>query len=309
MASGITLRQLTIFLHVSQSGSLSDAAAKLYLSKAAVSIAISELEKQLGHTVFDRINNRLQLNHQGKQLQPLADELLARHAEIEQLGQKEYSSLAGLKLGASQTIGNHMLPSILAALNAQYQDAGLQGDKLGLIDPNIQITNHESLCDQVAEFKLDIGLTEGQVSHSDLVALPFASDEMVIACPPNSTLSMDKPMSLDELSDQQWLLREYGSGSREYFIKHVSPSLTSWGELYQFNSATAIINGVSAGLGFCCLSNLSLDASRVAQKLQRVKLDRPLTREYSIVLHKNKFRSVGLNQLVGFMQSWAKSQS
>lgn len=309
MASGITLRQLTIFLYVSQSGSLSDAAAKLCLSKAAVSIAISELEKQLGHTVFDRTNNRLQLNHQGKQLQPLADELLARHAEIEQLGQREYASLAGLKLGASQTIGNHLLPYILAGLNEQHRDDDTQGDKLGLIDSNIQITNHESLCDQVAEFKLDIGITEGQVSHSDLVALPFASDEMVIACPPNSRLCHDGAISLHQLSGQKWLLREQGSGSREYFIKHVSPSLASWREVYQFNSVTAIINGVSAGLGFCCLSNLSLDASRVAEKLQRVKLDKPLMREYSIVLHKKKFRSVGLNQLVGFMQSWAKSQS
>lgn len=83
--SNITLRQLKVFTTITQHTTLTASAEKLFLSKAAVSLSLSELEKQLGHALFDRVNNRLILNQEGKRLLPLADELLHRSEDINNL--------------------------------------------------------------------------------------------------------------------------------------------------------------------------------------------------------------------------------
>ncbi len=60
MASHISLKQLKVFTTITQHNTLTAASESLFLSKAAVSMALSELEeKQIGHHLFDRVNNRL----------------------------------------------------------------------------------------------------------------------------------------------------------------------------------------------------------------------------------------------------------
>ncbi|QIA65161.1 LysR family transcriptional regulator [Vibrio astriarenae] len=305
MASTITIKQLRVFTQVSQHGTLSEAAKCLFISKAAVSIALSDLEKQLGHSVFDRINNRLVINQQGIQLLPLADEIIARHAEIESLGQRSNPFSGSIKLGASQTIGNHLLPYMLASFSQQTGNFSTQKEESQLfVDSDIRITNNETLCRQVLEYKVDVGLTEGEVKHPDLVTLPFAQDEMLVICPKQSLHSGKRNIDLAQLSGQRWILRETGSGSRDYFLNHLAPSLTHWQEAYQFSSTSAIINGVSAGLGYSCMSNHALDSSRVTDNIGKVYLREPLLRQYSIVLHKQKYRTPLLNHFIEFVKNW-----
>lgn len=85
MASHISLKQLKVFTTITQHKTLTAASESLFLSKAAVSMALSELEKQIGHHLFDRVNNRLILNQEGQKLLPLADELLNRAKDIERV--------------------------------------------------------------------------------------------------------------------------------------------------------------------------------------------------------------------------------
>ncbi|MGR5253804.1 LysR substrate-binding domain-containing protein [Vibrio astriarenae] len=305
MASNITIKQLNVFAHVSKYGTLSEAASRLFISKAAVSLALSDLEKQLGHSVFDRVNNRLVINQQGKQLLPLADELLARYTEIESFGNTQSQFSGSIKLGASQTIGNHLLPYMLANFSeqlTQYEDRERGVDLF--VDPDIKITNNDILCRQILEYKIDIGLTEGEVKHPDLITLPFGEDEMVVICPLDNQYAGKRNVDLAQLSGERWLLREYGSGSRDYFLNYVAPSISLWQEAYQFSSTTAIINGVCAGLGLSCMSNHSLDSSRITEQVSKIYLREPLRRQHSIVIHKQKYRTPLLNRFIEFVQRW-----
>ena len=76
----------------------------LFLTKPALSMALQELEKQLGQRLFDRVNNRLHLNSQGRRLLPMADELLQRAHQIEQTFQQDTQLSGSLHIGASNTI-------------------------------------------------------------------------------------------------------------------------------------------------------------------------------------------------------------
>lgn len=73
-----TLRQLEIFLAITEAGSITQAAEYLNLSQSAVSSSLKNLKKQFDFLLFDRIGKRLQLNEIGKQLRQRAESLLAR---------------------------------------------------------------------------------------------------------------------------------------------------------------------------------------------------------------------------------------
>ncbi len=90
--------------------------------QGAVSQSLQELERQLSTPLFDRIHPRLQLNNEGRLLQPAAEELLTRMQDIENLFSPDAEPSGQLRLGASQTIGNYLLPTLLAS---SKQELGL----------------------------------------------------------------------------------------------------------------------------------------------------------------------------------------
>src|SRR5271168_4312619 len=112
----VTLRQLQIFHLVAQSGTTASAATALALSQSATSAAINELERLLELQLFDRVGKRLQLNDNGRALLPTALAVLdgARHIESSFASPEQPPS--DLRLFASTTIGNYILPALLAGL-------------------------------------------------------------------------------------------------------------------------------------------------------------------------------------------------
>lgn len=103
----ITLRQLEVFTEVLKCGSTTQASSALSLSQSAVSAALSDLETQLSVRLFDRVGKRLVVNEHGRLLYPKAMALLEQAGEIEHLFQSEAGAL---RIAASSTIGNYILP-------------------------------------------------------------------------------------------------------------------------------------------------------------------------------------------------------
>ncbi|WP_399338473.1 LysR family transcriptional regulator, partial [Streptomyces sp. NPDC051658] len=106
----ITLRQLEVFTEVLKSGSTTQASVVLALSQSAVSAALADLEGQLGVQLFDRVGKRLVINEHGRLLYPKALALLEQAGEIEQLFRHDGGAL---RIAASSTIGNYMLPELV----------------------------------------------------------------------------------------------------------------------------------------------------------------------------------------------------
>lgn len=114
MASHISLKQLKVFTTITQHKTLTAASDSLFLSKAAVSMALSELEKQIGHHLFDRVNNRLILNQEGQKLLPLADELLNRAKDIESIFDGDQALSANFALVPATPLATKSRPICLA---------------------------------------------------------------------------------------------------------------------------------------------------------------------------------------------------
>src|ERR1700761_3513978 len=123
----LTLRQLHIFRAIALEGSTAAAALSVPLSQSAASAALKELERLLDAPLFDRVGKRLVLNESGRALLPMALAVLDGARSLEAAFASGGRALsADLHLYASTTIGNYILPSLLAQFNETAPNTRLQ---------------------------------------------------------------------------------------------------------------------------------------------------------------------------------------
>ncbi|MFM5874723.1 LysR substrate-binding domain-containing protein [Aeromonas veronii] len=288
----LTLQQLKVFATIARYGNLGLAANELCLSKGAVSQSLQELERQLSTPLFDRIHPRLQLNNEGRLLQPAAEELLTRMQDIENLFSPDAEPSGQLRLGASQTIGNYLLPTLLAS---SKQELGLP--------PKVTINNTHLLCHALANFELDMALIEGENHHPDLLAEPWLQDEMLVVATPGHPLANKKELSLSRLGGETWVLREAQSGSREQFIQQIQPELPRWQPGLELNTLEAVMLAVEKGLGISFISRLAASDRLADGRLIALPLSRHFPRQLSLIWHKQKYHSTSLRHFIHFCRA------
>ncbi|WP_046221989.1 LysR substrate-binding domain-containing protein [Photobacterium halotolerans] len=290
----IALKQLRVFVAVAQEKTITAAAERLFLTKPAVSMALAELEKQLSQPLFDRHNNRLTLNSEGKRLLPLADELLERTQSIEQLFAQTGALSGSLAVGSSDTVGNQLTPFLLRDFRMQTAHT----------DQSLLIGNTAAIVKKLGDFELDIGLVEGRVTEKHLISQPWLQDEMVIICHPLHPLLKQNSLSLSDLEHSEWVLREAGSGTRDYFLHHLAPDIDHWQLAFELNTTEAIINSVSAGLGLTCLSRRAVYHAVQEKRVAELPITLSKQRQYWLVYHKDKYTSPLLSAFIAFCQQW-----
>ncbi|ARD21293.1 LysR substrate-binding domain-containing protein [Shewanella japonica] len=296
MSAHISFKQLNVFNAITQHKTLTAAAETLFVSKAAVSLSLAELEKQLGHPLFDRVNNRLILNQEGKKLLPLADELINRLQHINHVFDQDQGLSGVLRVGSSDTIGNHLSPSILS----EFKQITPQQTQ------SLFVSNSAHICQKLIEYELDIGLIEGKPHHPDIIAVPFSGDAMCIICAPSHPLAAKEHVALSELENSEWVLREQGSGSRDSFIQNLAPHIKQWHQSIELNTTEALINSVAAGLGFGCLSNIAAQHALKSQRVSKVNVPIEMPREFWVLLHKDKYQSPPLKRFIEYCVNWGK---
>ncbi|WP_062270291.1 LysR family transcriptional regulator [Endozoicomonas arenosclerae] len=295
----ITLKQLKAFRAVASLGQVRLAAQQLNLSQPATSMAIAELENQLGCQLFDRTGNKLLINHQGELLMPLASELLDRTSEIETLFRDLQNTESGhLRIGASTTIGNYLLPDTLAQVSADFPN----------ISFNMDIRNTENIISRVASFDLDIGCVEGPCQHEDINVIPWQEDELLVICGPNHPLAKEQEVTPEQLNGQSWILREQGSGTRNIFDQHLGHKLSGLSVKMELNQAEAIKKLVQYDQGISCLSRICVSHELELGELVSVKVTGvTLKRSLSLLLHKKKYQS-HIIQLMLKALGWQKPE-
>lgn len=288
----ISFKQLQVFLAVARRENLSLAAGDVFLTKGAVSQSLAELEKHLGVKLFDRAHPRLRLNHEGARLLPLADELVHRARDIEHL----FGVGRGgryLRVGASKTIGNYLLPGLLG----DFERAA------GWL-PDTGIANSKELCDLVASFALDVALLEGEAQHQDLVFEDWLADQMVVVARKGHPLAGGARHHPRVLRGERWILREADSGTREYFEYNLGPLIAPYDVAMSLDSPEAILGMVAQGLGLTFVSRIIVELPAFAERFAVIRLNRAFSRTFSICWHRRKYRSAGMDEFLGYALDW-----
>lgn len=279
----ITLRQVEIFLAVVDHGNTTQAAKAINLSQSAVSMALNELESQLDGPLFDRVGRGLKLNDRGRLLYPKANELMSRVDEIATLFETHKGDLVGqLVVAASSTIGNSILPTLLAGFCNRHPK----------VDIKTLIGNTNEVSQAVKSCRADIGFVEGSCLDNDLEATPWKSDRLVVFAHPDHPLAKRKRISKTQLLEADWILRETGSGTREVFERALGDELVGLNVRLELGTSEAVKQSVKQNLGLGCLSSHVIADELAAGTLVELKTpELKLERSLFAVLHRQKYRT------------------
>ncbi len=248
----MTLDQLLTFLAVVESLSFSEAARKLNQSQPAISQQIKALETDLGLMLFDRTSRQLQLTKAGEKLLPYAQRIRQEAQSIRFALQELSGEVAGeLRIGASTTNGNYVIPKVLVKLKERYPK----------LEINLAIENNAKLLCDLQKGLFDLVLLEGpkpEVSQRFQVAA-FYEDHLVVV--KNTQFKIPKPLSLKKVLEYPWIMREQGSGTRDILLEKLAKAGFSEDQI-KHGLVLGSINSVKVALqhseSFSYLSRLAI---------------------------------------------------
>lgn len=235
--------RLKVFHAVAEQESFRKAAERLNLSQPAVSQNVHALEEDLGVTLFDRSGNRVRLTHAGTVLLKYA----RRSAQLAREAVDALAKIAGeprgeLRLGASTTVAQYILPRMLGAFQKEYPQITL----------SVTSGNTEHVVEFLLQGRIAMGIIEGPASSRELRKRRFLEDRMVLIVPRGHPWAGLREIPIDSLKEIPLLMREPGSGSRrvvELALKRAGVKLGSLKVAMDLDSTEAIVSGVEAGLG------------------------------------------------------------
>lgn len=202
---------LKTFVTLAEIKNFTKTADILLMSQPNVSLHIKKLEQEFQTKLFLRSPKFLKITPTGEILYERAKQMITIYEQARRDIEERHDAIKGeLKIGASFTIGEYILPSLLIDLQNKYPELELQ----------IVIGNTEEIVQSVRLFKVDIGLIEGQTNDKELSVHPFMQDELFIVSSNDHELASKNNLTIADLQNQAWVTREVGSGTREY-LNHV----------------------------------------------------------------------------------------
>lgn len=289
----ITMRQLEIFNAVVDTGQVTKAAHNLFLTQSAVSLALNEMENQLGGPLFDRIGRRLELNDRGRYFLPLSREILDKLEDLDSLMNEKNGKFAGtMKLVASSTIGNYVLPYLITAFKSMHPD----------VHVNMLVSNTTTAEKLIMDRAVDLGFVEGEVNNEKINVTNWFQDELVLII--RHTDETDEDIICDvstDLKNYKWVMREPGSGTAQTFKSKLGRFVTDLDVVMELGHTEAIKKAVEAGAGIGCLSNLTVCRAISRGWLQQIPLKGvDMRRQLSIIQHKDKAKTRLMHEFLDF---------
>jgi len=288
-----TIRQLEIFNAVVENGQVTKAAKKLFLTQSAVSLALNEMEIQLGGPLFDRSGRCLELNDRGRYFLPLSREILDKLEDLNNLMNEADGKFAGsLNLVASSTIGNYVLPYLITAFKNMHPDVHI----------NMLVYNTKTAEKLILDRAVDLGFVEGEVNNEQIVVQKWFHDELVlISRPQKETKTATVCDVTTDLKNFEWVMREPGSGTAQIFKNKLGKYVTDLNVVMELGHTEAIKKAVEAGAGIGCLSKLTVCRAIHRGWLQEIPLFGVDTeRQLYIIHHKNKAKTRLIREFLDF---------
>lgn len=290
----ISLRKLEVFVRVAESGQVTRASSELGLSQSAVSMSLANLESLHGGPLFQRQGRRLFLNERGRMLLPHAQDILQRVGNFSAMLEDSLAEPIGhLQVGASTTIGNYLLPLLMARFSHHYPQAKVQ----------LQVANTEQIEQAVRDGQLDIGLIEGPCHLPELECNPWQEDELVVVTASDHPWAVCGHVEREQLFEAEWIVREAGSGTREVFESALGRPLSQLKSMLELGHTEAIKKAVEAGLGVSCLSRLAVQSELDIGRLVAIKTSLNLKRDLSLLIHAQRYKSKLLQACIGLLNT------
>ena len=289
----MTLRHMKIFVAVFRHSNITKAAQELHLAQPSVSLAIKELENYYGIRLFERIGKRISPTEGGKEFFGYSLHIVSLFEEMEKR-MKNWDVSGTIRIGSSITIGTHILPGLIRNYQAEFPDLKI----------NAIISNSSTIENHILDNTIDLGLIETQPEHEDIQAIPFMKDSLcaIVGC--SHPLAKESSVTLFDLAQYPFLMREKGSAGREILDSYFSIQQLNVRPAWESSSTQAIVKGVAEGLGVAVLPYLLVEKDIQEKSVRMLPFTRPLSRDLNIIYHKSKYLTPNMKAFLSLCQTY-----
>jgi DNA-binding transcriptional LysR family regulator len=290
------LRRLEVFCKVYELSSFSRAAEASALSQPTVSEHIRYLEDHLEVRLFDRLGREVIPTRAGEILYDYAKRMLRLRREAERSLELYRGKVSGdLELGGSTIPGQYILPKLIGQFKSKFADIRI---KLVIAD-TMDVTN------SVLEGSLELGVVGAKVSKTKLHFDRLFADELVLTVPANHPWASLPSVSLEQLSEAPFIMREHGSGTKMVMtelLEEAGFDPKSLNIMAEMGSTDAIRQAVKAHVGVSILSYRAIAEDLRFKQLCHVPIQGlTFTRHFYLVTHKIRSRSPLAQAFVDFL--------
>ncbi|MBD2360164.1 LysR family transcriptional regulator [Anabaena minutissima FACHB-250] len=243
-----TLHQLKVFEAAARHGSFTRAAEELFLTQPTVSMQIKQLTKSVGLPLFEQVGKRLYLTEAGRELFATCRQIFETIVQFEM----KVANLKGLKQGqlrlAVITTAKYFIPRLLGPFCELYPG----------IEISLQVTNHEGIIERMMSNMDDLYIMSQVPENLDVNCEPFLDNPLVVFAPLNHPLAKEKNIPIERLSNQPFIMREPGSGTRRAVQSLLDEHNIKVKVKLELGSNEAIKQAIAGGLGISALSRHTL---------------------------------------------------
>ncbi len=284
------LRHLRYFEAVARHSHVTRAAAELHIAQPALSKQISQLERELGITLFDRVGRSLRLTEAGEALLPHARAILAQVEEARAAMAERIGLRAGrVSIGAPPSVGAHLLPPLLATFHQRYPGITLRLHEAGL----------QSLLDLLESGLTDLAVVALPVHDEELAVTPLLNEPLVLIVSPQHPLAGRKEVTMAELRNERWILSPANYELREATLKACRDAGFTPQAVLEGGETETLVRFVSAGLGIALVPALVVAHSQSVVSL--TIRDQCLTRSLGLVWRSDRTASPAARALREFL--------
>jgi len=293
-------RRLQVFYSVARHLSFTKAAEALHMTQPAVTFQVRQLEEQFNTRLFDRTHNRINLTEAGDRVYHYAKQIFELYSRMEGEVRELTGEVSGVViLGASTTVAEYMLPSLLGAFKRKFPDVVIR----------LRVSNTDGIVTMVEENEIDLGVVEAPVSNKSLVVEICRVDTLVAVLPPEHELAGRASLPVADVLKYPFITREEGSGTREVtfdYLRGAGLEPANLNLVMELGSPESIKGAIEADMGISILSRSTIGKELQLRTLACVELDPPLERPFSFVHQKQKFRVRAIEELLDFSRAYCR---
>lgn len=271
--------ELKTFIAVVDCKNFTKAAESLNLSQPSVSTHIKNLEAFFGVTLINRSvkQKSISITESGYVLYKRAKEMIGIFdVTVKEVKELSDSVRGSLKIGASSTIGEYILPKFISKFCLRYPEINLE----------LLIDNTYGIATKLKNMNLDIGIIEGSIASAYFKQEYFLDDKMVLAVPYDSSIKKSD-LNINDLQNKVWVAREYGSSARQYLNLFLSSNKLIPQNVTVLGSNFAIKEAVRNNVGITIMSNIVVDEYVETKKASIYELDDNFNRYFSFIYLKD----------------------